>query len=53
MKKPTAPCKACDDRTTVCHTYCKKYEEFSKEQEEYRKLTRKASKFRYMFGIRN
>lgn len=29
-RKKDAPCKGCNERTSICHSYCKDYAEWSK-----------------------
>lgn len=42
-----SPCKDCDDRTSSCHSFCSKYNEFVTKHEEEKRII-KENKEKYM-----
>ena len=40
MKKPISPCLTCTERRSECHGFCSKYQEYAKENTEYREWLR-------------
>lgn len=46
MRKPKSPCLGCPERNVGCHSRCKDYKKFQKNQDEYNKELHKEDWFK-------